>query len=89
MTRLGVALHAFSDRLHVWAHRLMGDPEWRARNGVEAEDFAETTRTMIRASVVLKRGLLSPGEQLDLAGHLRGWHDQRKSGCPAGCPLRS
>lgn len=88
MKRLGVALHGLSDRLHVWAHRLMGDPEWRARNGVDAEDLSEALRTMLRASVVLKRGALNAGEQMDLAAHLRGWHDQRKAGCPVGCPLR-
>jgi hypothetical protein len=30
---LGGLVHWLSDELHLLAHRLIGDPEWRARNG--------------------------------------------------------
>lgn len=32
---LGGLVHWLSDELHLLAHRLIGDPEWRARNSPE------------------------------------------------------
>lgn len=29
----GAWIHRLSDVLHVWAHWLHGDPDWRIRNG--------------------------------------------------------
>lgn len=31
--RLGVLVHRVSDWLHLLAHRLINDPEWKMRNG--------------------------------------------------------
>ena len=40
---MGKLLHRFSDRLHLWAHALIGDPDWRARNGEPYVVVSEST----------------------------------------------
>jgi hypothetical protein len=30
---IGGALHVLSDWIHLLSHRVLGDPDWRARNG--------------------------------------------------------
>lgn len=85
--RLGAALHALSDGLHARAHRLVSDPEWRVRNGIDAELLREANALAHAAAVVLARGSLNPGEQMELSSHLRGFHGVRKSRCPFDCPL--
>lgn len=36
--RIGSAIHALSDWLHLLAHRMIDDSDWRARNGLDLDE---------------------------------------------------
>ena len=41
---IGESIHAFSDGLHLLAHRVIGDPDWRARNGEQVVEINRAPR---------------------------------------------
>jgi hypothetical protein len=44
--QLGVLTHAFSDKLHVLAHRLVGDEDWRMRNGLDPDEVMQVFKSL-------------------------------------------
>jgi hypothetical protein len=44
--QLGVLTHALSDKLHALAHRLVGDENWRMRNGLDPAEVMQVFESL-------------------------------------------
>jgi len=52
---IGRTIHWASDQLHLLAHWIIGDPDWRARNGTQHDPAASPFQDPILEEIQLNR----------------------------------